>query len=100
MSLLNNFVIAFFTVALSPSFANAQSESGPSALAAHFMKQFYDAPANTVSVSLSNYTAQGVTAVAATADGHTCTMDMAPAPASANAPYGWLVGSMQCKQGD
>ncbi len=79
--------------------ANEQSQTSPEALAAHFMSQFYDVPANTVKVTLKELPAKQVEAVATTMNGHTCTMGMAQEPISPSSPGRWLVSSMKCAKG-
>lgn len=84
--------------ALLPGLAMATNETGPEALAASFMTQFYDVPVEQVTVTISNRTERSATALASVPDGHACAMDMALAPDGVNAQFGWLVSSMKCDQ--
>jgi hypothetical protein len=94
--------ISIASIAMLPWLASAQStdqqKDDPKALAANFMEQFYDAPADTVMVTLTDTTDTQTKAVASV-NGHVCVMDMSKAPEGVHAPFGWLVGSMQCGSG-
>ncbi|WP_137887443.1 hypothetical protein [Pseudomonas sp. 2FE] len=98
MSIINALSVSIATLVLLPALANAQADTRPEALAANFMVQFYDVPADSVSVTLTEQTARQAKAKAEVAGGHVCIMEMALAPEGVHAPFGWLVGSMQCDQ--
>ena len=70
-------------------------EEGPAPLAISFMTQFYDVPAEAVSVKVIERKGLSAT-VEAKAAGHTCTMGMVPAPSGVVAKHGWLSSSMKC----
>ncbi|HBP4970071.1 TPA: hypothetical protein ACWL5R_005798 [Pseudomonas aeruginosa] len=77
--------------------AGAEEEVGPAPLARHFMAQFYDVQPEAVKVTMLDESPRLIVA-RAEVDGHACRMEMAPAPEGVSARFGWLVGSMQCKQ--
>nr|CAC79194.1 hypothetical protein 9.5 kDa [uncultured bacterium] len=72
--------------------ATTAEEQGPAPLAASFMSQFYDVPADAVTVTVIEQTRFDAK-VRAEAAGHVCTFDAGQLPA---AKYGWAVASMKC----
>lgn len=97
MLLLKRVFATFATLVLLPVQAFEEPDVGPEPLAANFMAQFYDVPAESVAVTLNDSSEFEATAVAKVKE-HSCVMEMTKAPAGVHAPFGWLVGSMQCEQ--
>lgn len=77
--------------------ASALEEGGAEPLARHFMAQFYEAKPDDVQVTILNDDPR-LTLARAEFNGHVCRIEMAPAPESVTARFGWLVGSIQCAQ--
>lgn len=74
-----------------------QEEKGPGPTAANMMAQFYDVSAKEVKVDVRQ--SEGRTFAMATVNGQACDMEMSPAPEYVKARYGWLIASINCKQG-
>jgi multisubunit Na+/H+ antiporter MnhB subunit len=83
-------------VAVLSSLAAARNDSGPKMLASHFVAQFYDVPAKTVSVTLIEFSDRRASTMTKTSTGRVCTIHMVPAPDRMEAPFGWLSESLSC----
>lgn len=81
-----------------PFTALAQADrSGPGAVAANLMAQFYDVPQSEVSVEVKQHSEFSATVLASAPGKHVCVFDMAAIQRDANAQYRWGVGGTRCK---
>lgn len=70
-------------------------EQGPGPLAVSFMTQFYQVPAEAVTVTVSNQTKFDAK-VEASAAGHVCEFDAARLPEGTSTAHGWAAATMRC----
>lgn len=70
-------------------------EQGPAPLAVSFMTQFYDVPAEAVTVTVTDQTKNDAK-VEAKAAGHVCEFDAARLPEGSSTAHGWAAASMRC----
>jgi len=75
--------------------ADTTAEQGPAPLAISFMTQFYDVPAEAVTVTITEQS-RFAAKVKAEVDGHVCTFDAVKISDNPNAKHGWGAGSMEC----
>ena len=86
-------------IASSATSAAVHHEQGPQALAAQFTAQIFQVPVESVNVTIVNQDPLHALAEASV-NGNTCRIEMAQAPKDAQVPHGWLIGSLQCKDGN
>ncbi|HHW1937436.1 TPA: hypothetical protein ACUUEN_005507 [Pseudomonas aeruginosa] len=74
-----------------------QVRTGSAAVAADLMAQFYDVPADQITVDVRP-TGRHTAIAVARVDGHECTFETAAAPPEAKAPFGWMIANTACNK--